>query len=366
MSFGTDLQQLLQPMFYDDALHGNALSIFLQGLGDAFQVVEDYASDTDEDNPKPGYSLWLDLDRVPDEVLPYLAQYVGIQVTTGLTPDQIKEQIAALGAWGRGTLTAFKTAPKYLLRGAGTVQVTERDTSPYHMLVTVTKADLPLVDIPTTNLWTNGGIETNTTGWQIHGSAGPTFTRVTDSSMFGAASLLCAFNATGGARFGNASLLAVTAGLPYSLSAYVRTKVGARPIDIRCQFLDSGSATVGTFQSVGIVPPTTDYIRIKLENMVVPPTAINAYWDIGTSVSGGAGDAWWMDGVQFEQQAEALPYVDTNGATNSTLGQGLVFKALLAAKPAGLVMNFVINSGQGPFTMRQSSVRGLVPDAIRL
>jgi len=141
-SFKQSLWDLLQPMFYADAQNGNSLHIYLGGLSDPiFQLVDDWASDTDDGDP--GYSLLVDATRVPDVAIPWLGQFVGIRVTTGLTAAQQKEQLVGLGNWKRGTVAALKAAPQPLLTGTQTVIVKERDTSPYHLLVYTLAAETP-------------------------------------------------------------------------------------------------------------------------------------------------------------------------------------------------------------------------------
>jgi hypothetical protein len=132
--FRQQLWNLLDPMFYADAQNANSLHIYLGGLSDPlFQLVEDWASDTDND--EPGYSLLVDATRVPNEGIAWLAQFVGVTLTQGLTYAQQREQLTGLASWKRGTIDAFKNAPLPWLSGTQTVIVKERDTSPYHLLV---------------------------------------------------------------------------------------------------------------------------------------------------------------------------------------------------------------------------------------
>jgi hypothetical protein len=137
-SFTDSLIDLLEPMFYDDVNQGHALQTYLGGLGLNFEIVEEYARDTDDG--KIGYSILVDATRVPDEAIPWLGQFVGITITQGLPPDQQKEQLIGLGNWKRGTVAALKAAPLPFLTGSQTVIVKERDTSPYHFEV-ITYAD---------------------------------------------------------------------------------------------------------------------------------------------------------------------------------------------------------------------------------
>ena len=132
-SFTQSLFDLLQPMFYDDVDQYNALATYLSGLGLNFEVIEEYARDTDDG--KIGYSILVDATRVPDEAITWLGQFVGVQITQGLPPAQQKQQLVGLGTWKRGTVAALQAAPLPFLTGSQTVIVKERDTSPYHFEV---------------------------------------------------------------------------------------------------------------------------------------------------------------------------------------------------------------------------------------
>src|SRR6516162_6285412 len=141
ITFKQALINLLQPMFYADAQENNALTTYLSALGDQlFQLVQDWSSDTDDVPPKPGYSILVDATRVPDVAIPWLAQFVGSDVTINSPPSQQRTQLTGLGTWKRGTVAALQAAPVPYLTGSQTVIVKERDTGPYHFEV-MTYAD---------------------------------------------------------------------------------------------------------------------------------------------------------------------------------------------------------------------------------
>ena len=130
---------LLEPMFYDD---DGSLAIYLSSIGDElFQIVDDWASDTDDG--KPGYSLLIDPLRVPEEAIPWLAQFVGSTIWEGLSEDDKRSQLVSLGNWKRGTVQSIQLAVAPLLTGSQTVQIKERDTSPYHFQVLTFSSETP-------------------------------------------------------------------------------------------------------------------------------------------------------------------------------------------------------------------------------
>jgi|SRR5262245_20261737 len=354
------LKRLLAPMFYDG---GTDLGVYLESIGNPFQIVDDYASDTDAG--EPGYSLWMDVNRVPGEIIPWLGQFVGVEVVRSLSiPDQ-KRQILTQGNWQRGTVASVRAAAQLFLTGGKSVTIKERDTSPYHFQLQVNYSELPPEDWPTTNLNPNGGFETNTTGWSAIG--GSTLARDTTIARFGAASLLCTAGITaGGTAVIQSGYLPVTTNLPYSLSWYGRNKLGQRGVQAQIAWYTAGSAYVSQVNSPTYLLPSNDWQRVVIENVKAPATATQAIIYLVFAGSGATTDAVNMDGVQLEQQTQAAPYVETNGATASTQGQGLVRNAAANAKPAGLVMNYVVWQGQKAFTMRGSGLRGSPADVVRL
>lgn len=132
-SFTDTLTGLLQPMLYDEVNQDYALTTYLSSLGMEFEIIEDWARDSDDG--KIGYSILVDANRVPGYAIPWLAQFVGVTITQGLSSDQQREQLLGLGNWKRGTVAALQAAPLPLLTGSQTVIIKERDTSPYHFQV---------------------------------------------------------------------------------------------------------------------------------------------------------------------------------------------------------------------------------------
>jgi len=133
-TFSQSLIDQLEPMFYADPTYGNALRIYLSALGDElFQTVQDWSSDTDAN--QPGWSILVDASRVPDEAIAYLAQFVGVIVTKGMSYADQRTQLIGLANWKRGTVAAIQAAPLPFLTGSQTVIVKERFPDPYSLEV---------------------------------------------------------------------------------------------------------------------------------------------------------------------------------------------------------------------------------------
>lgn len=118
-SFTRAILDALEPMLYQQ----NPLGIYLAALSQPFELVETWASDTDD---AVGWSLLFDPDRCPAEALPWLGQIVGVHVDTSLASWDQRQQIKDLASWRRGTVPALQAAPLPYLTGSKKVIVRER------------------------------------------------------------------------------------------------------------------------------------------------------------------------------------------------------------------------------------------------
>lgn len=130
---------------------------------------------TYDDGDYPGWSILLDLDRVPEEAMGYLAQFVGAQLQTGNTVAQNRDVILNRPGWKRGRPATLISAVQATLEGSQRVTLLERDTSPYH--ATVQTYNHQTTDVAATE----AAIAANKPGGLIIALeliAGPTFTQV--------------------------------------------------------------------------------------------------------------------------------------------------------------------------------------------
>jgi hypothetical protein len=114
---------------------GWALITYLGALGQMLQDLDYLAHAPDAQHP-----VWfnlIDLDAVPDNGVPWLGQFIGIHAQPGLTPAQQRQQLRDRVGWQRGTPAAVSAAIALFLTGTKTVQMNERDSSPYHFTATI-------------------------------------------------------------------------------------------------------------------------------------------------------------------------------------------------------------------------------------
>jgi hypothetical protein len=133
----------LGPLTAHDEENDWALLRFVSAIAKAPQVTDDLVRDSDAG---PGWSSIVDLDRAPADALPWLAQFVGVDVATDLDEASQRLRIRETSGFRRGTLAAIEGAARQYLTGSRTVQVQERDTSPYHLKVTTFQTETPVPD----------------------------------------------------------------------------------------------------------------------------------------------------------------------------------------------------------------------------
>lgn len=81
---------------------------------------------TDNDDGTLGWAILLDPDNAPAEVLPYLAQFVGVVLAPEMTVEQQRAAIKAPEGFGRGRPLAIEAVARRRLTGSQTVLHDER------------------------------------------------------------------------------------------------------------------------------------------------------------------------------------------------------------------------------------------------
>lgn len=159
-----------------------------------------------------------------------------------------------------------------------------------------------------TNLCTNGGFESNTTGWTNVGTG--VGTRITTDHKFGTACMEVNNSAvTDGVAFtgsGNASQ-----STPYTASFEIKAKAAG---DVGAEIQYFVDAVGGTYENINsTVALTADWQRVEL-----PVTFANAGhtgWRLVVRDGAVGTKNFRLDGVQYETGSVATPYIETNGAT---------------------------------------------------
>lgn len=163
----------------------------------------------------------------------------------------------------------------------------------------------------TTNLVTNGGFETDATGWGI--GEGVSIARSTVQAKFGSAALAVVTNSAT-PRVIVSSPFTPIIGTTYSASVWLFTPVAGnyqlRAADAFTNWIDT------TGPSLAVAANT--WTRLYLNGFTPPSISVGALALRIQNLSGNyAGETIYLDGVQIEQKPIATPYVETDGATAS-------------------------------------------------
>ncbi|HUB99263.1 MAG TPA: phage tail protein [Solirubrobacterales bacterium] len=100
-----------------DAENGDALRRFCEAWCAPLQPLYDLVRERD-DGTAP-WGILLDPERCPAESLPYLAQYVGVVITTEMNEEQIRNEITQPTGWRRGQTESIRIATRRTLKPIG-------------------------------------------------------------------------------------------------------------------------------------------------------------------------------------------------------------------------------------------------------
>jgi len=140
--FATDVYAEIEPLANSDPTNGWALLYYLNAIGTMFDEVESYARDGA--NGEPGWSILLDLARTPTKALPWLGQFVGVNVPSTLADATARARIYDKHNFSRGTPGAIISAAQATLTGTKDVLLQERYTGdPYKLWVGTRTSQTP-------------------------------------------------------------------------------------------------------------------------------------------------------------------------------------------------------------------------------
>lgn len=132
----------LWPYTIEDEANEWHLLLFCEALaGTLFEQVRSYVSDREA---MRGWEVIFNVDTCPPEVLPYLAQFVGVHFEDSLTVAQQREKIKDRPAFRRGTPGAIKSAAGKRLTGTKFIFMEERfEGKAYRLLIRTFDSETP-------------------------------------------------------------------------------------------------------------------------------------------------------------------------------------------------------------------------------
>lgn len=146
---GAALYGALAPLAWADEVNGWALLHYCEAAGSMLEQVEGYVRDRPELG-LPGWGILLDVWNAPAEAQGWQAQFVGVSLVSGATVADSRTRIASTDGFARGSITAFRAAPRPHLTGGKRVTLRERydpanptDDSPGHIHVTTYTVETP-------------------------------------------------------------------------------------------------------------------------------------------------------------------------------------------------------------------------------
>lgn len=131
----------LEPVAARDEDFGWPMLTFVQALAEMIRPVEELVRPLDPDR-EAGAPL-LDVDLAPDWNLAWLAQFVGVRLSPGVTAARARVEIRSVGGFRRGTPAALLEAVRPTLTGGQYTFLQERDGDEAHMTLVTRTAETP-------------------------------------------------------------------------------------------------------------------------------------------------------------------------------------------------------------------------------
>lgn len=130
----TDLDRFAQrayDIFEPLTLHQESddLNFYIGAAGELFQEVDDLVRDTEGGDP--GWSILLDVHRIPAKGLDWLAQFVGVTIDHNTDEAGVRQQVRAHDRWGRGTPLSMLGPAAHWLPAGAKMYLSERNPTPY-------------------------------------------------------------------------------------------------------------------------------------------------------------------------------------------------------------------------------------------
>jgi hypothetical protein len=132
---GARLRERTQPLAPDDAAYGYAHAYLCEAIG---RMLAQLADVFDPDGDVPPLAPILDPVLCPTWALPWLAQFLGVQLPSGVSDAQARGMIQDVAGFKRGTVAAMRAVVLPLLTGTKTLWLRERNLGDAYALDVVT------------------------------------------------------------------------------------------------------------------------------------------------------------------------------------------------------------------------------------
>jgi Phage tail protein (Tail_P2_I) len=132
--------QLAPTFFREDERYGWAGAIFCSALAGMKDAAAEIVQPSDT---KPGFAILFDVENVPSKWLRWLAQFVGVDLTTSPNDATSRAWIKAPINYQRGTTAAMELAGKATLTGTKTMYFYVRFGAPFTIKAATLESETP-------------------------------------------------------------------------------------------------------------------------------------------------------------------------------------------------------------------------------
>lgn len=116
------------------------LLAYLRELVNPLTLADDLVRDSDTHD---GWGKLLDLDAAPSWVLPWLAQFMGVEILRGLDDESQRIRIRGAAGFSRGTPAAIVEAARQYLTGNRKVELYEREGTAWRFRLRTYASETP-------------------------------------------------------------------------------------------------------------------------------------------------------------------------------------------------------------------------------
>lgn len=126
--------------FREDDTSGD-LRKLTEALSGNLQLINDIVAETEDG--RPGWASAMDLDLAPTSVLPWLAQFVGVTITPGMSDEEARQAIRTPDGFAVGTIAAIRSAAERTLTGTKRVVIHENTPDLGYLYVRTIASETP-------------------------------------------------------------------------------------------------------------------------------------------------------------------------------------------------------------------------------
>ena len=142
MSLADQIYEAMGPFAEDD--ESGDLRVFIDALTSPAERVYEIVGEAEQEF---GWSVALDADLCPPEVLPWLAQWEGVTLTPDMPEAEKRQAIKDPGGIARGRVATIRAQVQRTLTGTKRIIIRERNPTPYSLYIRTIATETPDEDL---------------------------------------------------------------------------------------------------------------------------------------------------------------------------------------------------------------------------